>query len=160
MKANVTKIKQLEYSVMESMCKQNCKIKACVVEQDERENGVRAHLNFGHTIGHAIESASDFKLTHGACVALGMIGAFHIAVGRGYISEKALAELVELLTQFGFETKTRVDNVQRILEIMRSDKKSQFGTVRFVLPLAVGRVDIFDDVSDDEIISAIDYISL
>lgn len=160
LRANVTKIKQLEYSVMESMCKQNCKIKAGVVEQDERENGVRAHLNFGHTIGHAIESASDFRLTHGACVALGMIGAFHIAVGRGYISEKALAGLVELLTQFGFETKTRVDSIQRILEIMRSDKKSQFGTVRFVLPLAVGRVDIFDDVSDDETISAIDYISL
>ena len=61
------------------MCKNNCRIKAGVVEKDEKESGERAHLNFGHTIGHAIESASGFTRTHGECVGLGMVAAAFIA---------------------------------------------------------------------------------
>ena len=143
-----------------TMCKTNCAIKASVVEADEKEKGERAHLNFGHTIGHAIESASDFKLTHGECVALGMIGAFYIAVKRGYISSAELDIFTTLLSNYGFKTKTEISGIERILDIMRTDKKSDSGIIKFVLPTEIGKVAIFNDVTDDEIISAIKFISL
>lgn len=157
---NVNDIKKLDDKILMSMCRKNCIIKAAVVENDEREAGERAHLNFGHTIGHAVESASDFKLTHGASVALGMIGAFYIASNRGYISPDKLDELIVLLSKYGFETKTEIIDIEKILGIMRSDKKSASGTIRFVLPTSIGKVDIFSDVADEEIISAIKFISL
>ena len=160
LKENIKEIKNLDDSFLMRMCKTNCAIKASVVEADEKEAGERAHLNFGHTIGHAIESASNFELTHGECVALGMIGAFYIAVGRGYVSSSKLDSFIALLSDYGFKTKTDISDVEIILDIMRSDKKSANGTIRFVLPTEIGKVEIFDDVSDEEIISGIKFISL
>ena len=160
LKENTKEIKNLNDKFLMTMCKTNCAIKASVVEADEKEKGERAHLNFGHTIGHAVESASDFKLTHGECVALGMIGAFYIAVKRGYISSAELDTFTTLLTDYGFKIKTEISDIERILDIMRTDKKSDSGIIKFVLPTEIGKVTIFNDVTDDEIISAIKFISL
>lgn len=153
-------VKKLDDKILLSMCRRNCEIKAAVVEADEKESGERAHLNFGHTIGHAVESASDFSLTHGSCVALGMLGAFYIAEKRGYISKGYLAELTDILLEYGFDVRTKIADRDKILGLMRSDKKSASGTIRFVLPTGYGKVGIFSDVTDEEIISAIKYISL
>lgn len=156
---NVSLVKSLDEDTLLSMSKTNCAIKASVVEKDEKESGIRAHLNFGHTIGHAVESASDFKLSHGECVGLGMISASYIALARGYITKKDYDRIYNLLENYGFSVKTEIPDIKRILSLMKQDKKTISGKIRFVLPLKIGEVDIFDDVTEEEIISAIGVIS-
>lgn len=156
---NTDNILKLETDTLIYMSKTNCSIKANVVEADEKENGIRAHLNFGHTIGHAIESASDYTLSHGECVGLGMAAASYIAAERGLITDIELESITELLDSFGFGLKTKIDDFGKITELMLSDKKTVGGRVRFVLPVSVGKVDIFDDVTEEEITAALEFIS-
>ncbi len=156
---NIESVKGLKADTLINMCRTNCTIKAKVVEEDEKESGVRAHLNFGHTIGHAIESASDFTMTHGKCVGLGMIAASYIAEQRGLIPDTELESITELLQSYGFNTRTNIDDYGKILSLMLSDKKTIGGKLRFVLPVSIGEVDIFDDVTEDEIMSALMFIT-
>ncbi len=156
---NVDTVKALSTETLLSMSRTNCKIKAEVVENDEKENGIRAYLNFGHTIGHAVESASCFTLTHGACVGLGMIAASFIAEQRGLISSDVLESIIDVLCSYGFDTKIELEDYDKVMEIMLSDKKAVGGRLRFVLPTSIGSVDIFDDVSEDEIYNALLFIS-
>ena len=100
---NSDKIKTLDNETLIKMDKINCSIKADVVEQDEKENGLRAILNFGHTIGHAVESAYDFKMTHGECVGIGMVGASYIAYKRNMIDESTLNRIENVLDMYGFK---------------------------------------------------------
>lgn len=156
---NSRDIKSLRAETLIDMCRTNCKIKAGVVETDERESGVRAHLNFGHTIGHAIESAFDYTKTHGECVGLGMIAASYISEQRGMISGDELEEIIDILDRYGFDTRTSLPDYDKILKIMQSDKKSVDGRLKFVLPTQIGSVCITNDVTENEIHAALDFIS-
>ncbi len=156
---NVETVKALKPEILMDISRTNCSIKANVVENDEKESGIRAYLNFGHTIGHAIESASDFTLTHGACVGLGMIAASFISEQRGLISDIELESIIGILEGYGFETQTEIADYDAVMNIMKSDKKSIGGKIRFVLPVTIGEVDIFDDVTDGEIYAALEFIS-
>lgn len=157
-KNNTELIKSLDTDTFIRMSKINCSIKANVVMNDERENGLRAILNFGHTIGHAAESAFDFELTHGECVGLGMIAASHIAEGRGLITSEQLNEMISVLDGYGFRTKIKLPEYARIMEFMRNDKKKVSGKLKFVLPVSIGEVVQVTDVTEDEIISALEFI--
>lgn len=159
LKNNSELVKSLNPYTLIKMARINCEIKAKVVEQDEREAGLRAILNFGHTIGHAAESAYDFKMTHGACVGLGMIGAARIAYGRKMIGAATLGEIEEILDLYGFETRIKLDNPDRIYEFMMKDKKRVDGVLKFVLPTKIGEVTTVTDVTKDEIYEAIKYIA-
>lgn len=156
---NTRNIKGLDSDTLIYMCRNNCTIKANVVEQDEKESGVRAHLNFGHTIGHAIESALGFERSHGECVGLGMIAASYIAAERGMITPDELEQIVDLLDRYGFDTRVGLPEVDRIIKIMQSDKKSIGGKLKFVLPVSIGEVKIVTDVTEEEIIAALEFIS-
>ncbi len=141
------------------MDKVNCLIKAKVVEQDEKENGLRAVLNFGHTIGHAVESAYDFKMTHGECVGIGMIAASYIAYKRDMISLNDLERIENVLTLYGFRTRVKLPKEEKILEFMNKDKKKIAGKLKFVLPTEIGAVMQTTDVKPSEISGALKYIS-
>lgn len=156
---NNDRVNALDNETLIGMCKKNCGIKAAVVENDEREKGERAHLNFGHTIGHAIEGAMNFTLTHGECVGLGMIAASYIAEQRGLITDTELESIINVLESYGFRTRIDIEDTDAVLELMKSDKKSVSGTIRFVLPESIGTVGIYSDVTADEIISALAFIS-
>ena len=156
---NYNLINNLDTDTLIYMSNKNCSIKAQVVEEDEKESGVRAHLNFGHTIGHAIESASNYTLAHGECVGLGMMAASYIAEQRGLITDAELERIILLLENYGFETKTEITDYDAIINLMLSDKKTISGKIRFVLPVCIGDVEIFDDVTRDEIVSALEFIS-
>lgn len=156
---NRSSIKQLDSKTLISMDKINCSIKAGVVEQDERENGLRAILNFGHTIGHAVESAYNFKMTHGECVGLGMIGASYIAQERGMIDTTVLQRIESILAEYGFTTRVNLPDKDKILMFMQNDKKKTMGKLKFVLPSAIGEVVQTTDVKQTEILSALEYIS-
>ena len=156
---NSESIKALDTNTLIRLSKTNCSIKADVVSKDEKENGLRAILNFGHTIGHAIESAFEFKLTHGECVALGMIAVSKIAVGRGTISNEILQDIENILTDYEFKTRVKLPDFETICSYMSKDKKKSAGALKFVLPLSIGEVEQRTDVTEDEIIDALEYIN-
>jgi 3-dehydroquinate synthase len=129
--------------------RRSCQIKASVVAQDERELGLRAILNFGHTLGHAIEAAADYRLfRHGEAVAMGMIYATRIAVKLQMTTEKTLLRLGGMIERVGLPTSQGNINPDKIIEFLHHDKKVLHGRVRFVLPRKIGLVEIVDIVPE------------
>lgn len=153
-------VKQLDGRTLINMDKINCAIKANVVMNDERETGLRAILNFGHTIGHAIESAFNFKLTHGECVGIGMVGAAYIAFRRNYIDKEILKRIENILLIYDFKIKLNIPDINTVYEFMQKDKKKIEGKLKFVLPVKIGEVVQKNDVTKDEIWDALKYISI
>ncbi len=156
---NYESVKSLEPHTLLKLCKKNCAIKAKVVSKDEKEMGLRAILNFGHTIGHAVEGYSDFTLTHGECVGLGMLGVSRIAVQRGLIEESTLFKISDVLEKYKFKKRVPIQDVNKVLDIMYMDKKTQNGVLKFVLPTKIGEVCIVNDVCRDEIIDALEFLA-
>ncbi|NIA21927.1 MAG: 3-dehydroquinate synthase [Anaerolineaceae bacterium] len=160
LEAEADKLVAGDLDVLEEVVARNCRIKAEVVASDELEAGLRAILNYGHTIGHAIESVASYGVyTHGEAVALGMNGEALIARGRGLIDEAVHSRQQGLLERIGLPGKLREPlGVDRLLEAMRHDKKVRAGRLRFVLPEAIGRVKIADDVTEAELREALDHL--
>lgn len=158
-KKNSEKIKALDSEILIETAKRNCGIKASVVEKDEKELGLRAVLNFGHTIGHAAESALSFTMTHGECVGLGMVAAAHIAENRGMIARETAEDMEEVLKSYGFKIRTKLPGGDIIYSFMQKDKKKAMGRLKFILPNSIGSVVQVTDVSEREIFDAINYIS-
>ena len=137
--------------IMEQMIERNCQIKGEVVRQDERERGLRMILNYGHTVGHALEALGAYRrLRHGEAVALGMMAAARIAVEKGLFAEEGLVRQNRLLRKLGVPGGIEGFEPEDILEKMKSDKKVREGKVRFVLPDRIGGVVIRDDVTEEE----------
>ncbi len=123
----------LAYAVQRS-----CEIKAWVVGQDEREAGLRAILNFGHTFGHAIEAGLGYgEWLHGEAVGCGMVMAAHLSQRLGLVDDAFVARLTGLIAKAGLPTRgptlDAADNAGRYLALMRMDKKSEAGDIRFVV---------------------------
>ena len=144
---SMQRIRAFEEPLLEDVVARSASIKAGIVSMDERDTGLRNILNFGHTIGHAIESASDFKIRHGQAVATGMVKACAIACRMGIFPHPQLIRLKNLLLQAGLPvTMPRVD-MTRVIAAMEHDKKVQNGKARFILPRSIGRVFISSNVS-------------
>ncbi len=160
---NIAKIMAADADTLAELIGRNVAIKAAVVSADERESSERAHLNFGHTIGHAVETAAGYGVvSHGQAVAVGMVAAFGIAEARSLIDSAAgrvRKILVALSLPVGFDDlpdlPAEARDPGRLREIMAHDKKTLGGVVRFILPVAPGSVAIFDDVTDEQIKAAI-----
>lgn len=127
---------------------QGCKIKAAVVSEDEREGGLRAILNLGHTIGHALEAVAKFnQLLHGEAISIGMVGAAKLAVRLGY-PEYVHTETKRILQKFGLPVQIPAQmNTDEILSAMMHDKKFQHGEMVFIIPVDLGKVEINKHVS-------------
>jgi len=124
--------------------KRSCEIKAWVVGQDEREGGLRAILNFGHTFGHAIEAGMGYGVwLHGEGVAAGMVMAAELSRRLGLVDAAFVERLTRLIRRAGLPTRAPVldaqDNAGRYLELMRVDKKAEGGEIRFVLIAGPGQ---------------------
>jgi 3-dehydroquinate synthase len=134
-------LRRREPAVLEDVVRRCAEIKAEVVSADEREGGLRAILNYGHTIGHALEAAGGYRaLQHGEAVAVGMEAEAFIALELGMIDVAVLAAQNRLLKALDLPTRIRKLPRPRILSALKLDKKSEGGRPRFVLPEAVGRV--------------------
>lgn len=144
---NLDKIKLLKERVIEAIVFKSAKIKAKIIEKDERDFGLRNILNYGHTLGHAVESASDFQVGHGQAIALGMLMEARIANKLGIFSKDELIRLKNLIQRADLPTKVPNLNVARVIEAMKHDKKVRQGKIRFVLPKCIGSVFILDEVS-------------
>lgn len=138
----------------------NVAIKAAVVAADEREAGQREHLNFGHTVGHAIEAFVGYdRITHGAAVSLGMIAAMDLAVRRELLTAADAARVGELLNRLHLPTAMDGLDFEAIWRIMQHDKKARDGRVRMILPAELGAVAAYDDVDPAEVRQAVDALS-
>jgi 3-dehydroquinate synthase len=152
--SNAEAILQDDPAAMARVVEGSCRIKAAVVAEDEREiSGIRAHLNFGHTLAHALEANAGYgTLRHGEAVAIGMEAAGRLATERGMWSAGELNRLVSLLNKMGLPTRIPPGlQLDPLMETMRLDKKVKDGRVRFVLPTRLGAVTLVDDVSMDEV---------
>jgi 3-dehydroquinate synthase len=133
-----------------------CGIKARVVTADERETGLRRILNFGHTVGHAIEAATRYRrFRHGEAVALGMIATAHLATRRGRLAATDRDTLAALIAAMGPLPPVADLHADDLLDAIRRDKKIVDGCLHFVLPSAIGTVEIVTDVTERELAAAL-----
>ncbi len=139
----------------------SCEAKAHVVSQDEKEAGLRAILNYGHTIGHAVESLTGYRLVnHGEAVAIGMVAAGQIAVALGLWEQEAADRQRRLIEAAGLPTALPVAlsedrALEAIVAALQTDKKVLSGKVRFVLPTQIGRVTVTDRVDAETIFAVL-----
>ena len=133
-------------------------IKRQVVEQDPLERGERALLNFGHTLGHAIEKSKNFELFHGQCVALGCIAAAELSSQRGLIDKAEVSELRNRFAAFGFPVKTEGLLASDIIAATRNDKKMEAGKIKFILLRAIGQAYTDKTVTDEEMEQALSAV--
>lgn len=144
---NLDRIKALDDQALETIVFRSAKIKAEVVEKDERDFGLRNILNYGHTVGHAIESVSDFTVSHGRAVAMGMLVAARIANKMDILEQREVTRLKSLINRAGLPTEIPRLQVKKLIQAMTHDKKILQGKIRFILPKSIGNVFISDEVS-------------
>jgi 3-dehydroquinate synthase len=143
---NIARALQLDVAFLTELIAHNVAIKAKVVAADPLEKGERAHLNFGHTFGHAIEAASKFSYSHGESVSLGMIAAARAAARLGMLDEASVQRIARVIAAADLPTGGIKLEVSEVIETMHFDKKVAAGKIRFVLPDRIGHVVIRDDV--------------
>ena len=145
--ANVEGILRVEDDVMAELLARSCRVKVEVVSEDEKEHGLRAILNFGHTFGHAVEWATDF--THGESVAVGMVAEAELSADLGYCDQAAVAEVKRVIAKAGLPSVTPADlPVEELMQAMRQDKKATGGDLTFVLMRGIGEVEIVKAVPE------------
>jgi len=148
---NFNEINDKNPEILEEMIYESCLVKKAVVEKDPTEQGDRALLNFGHTIGHAIEKYKNFELYHGECVALGCIAAAIISYRRQLISAEECYEIRDMFLPFNLPISIDGIDTEEIIKLTKSDKKADGDTIRFVLLKKVGRAFVDRTVTEDEI---------
>jgi len=146
---HISSIEALQTDAMTELIERSAAIKAKIVTEDEREAGPRMLLNLGHTFGHAIESQRDIALQHGEAIAIGLCAAMHVSVQRRMMSAEDADHVQGVIESCELPTRlpTTIDTDQ-LLDAMRVDKKRLGGKLRLVLPLGLGRADVFEDVDD------------
>ncbi len=153
----VAAVRKREPDVLATIVARCCEIKAEVVQQDEREEGIRGILNLGHTFGHAIEKAGNYQVfLHGEAVAIGTCMAFELAVAQKLIDLSYLEAVVQLFKALQLPTVLNEKYpVEQLLSTMRHDKKNQSARIRLVIPVGLGKVEMSDHFNDNDILSAI-----
>ncbi|MDB5053831.1 MAG: 3-dehydroquinate synthase [Bacilli bacterium] len=156
---NAWKLLALDSEALEFALYHGCRIKSIVVSQDERENDLRAILNLGHTIGHALEAVANYnELMHGEAISIGMVGAALLSVALGN-PEHIYTETKRILQKLGLPTQLPVhfDN-EKIIAAMAHDKKFNAGLMTFIIPTEIGKVEINHQVTIDQIKSVLEQL--
>jgi 3-dehydroquinate synthase len=131
---------------------ESCRIKADVVSKDERESGLRRILNYGHTVGHALEAITNYRrFRHGEAIALGMLAAADLAASRGALAERERAALAQLIAKLGPLPSVADLSIAEAIEAIKRDKKVVHGRLHFVIAIEIGATMTVDDVTEDEI---------
>jgi 3-dehydroquinate synthase len=151
---NADKILSADSAALTRVITASVRVKADVVSKDEKESGLRMILNFGHTIGHAIEAATHYrKLLHGEAVAWGSIAALHLSLNRGRITQKEHDRMAALILGYGPIPPFRADPA-KFVALTSGDKKRRSGRRAFVLATGIGSTEIVYDVTDAELLAA------
>jgi 3-dehydroquinate synthase len=153
---NFEEVFTLDSALLEEIVKRCCEIKAKIVAVDESDRGQRMILNFGHTIGHALESAADYRISHGEAVMLGMLAESKIALDSGKLPRDEFDRIQHLILRFDWQALPEKINSDRLLAFLRRDKKAAGDRIKFVLPTKIGDVFIAAQVELEKVRSAID----
>lgn len=149
------KIKQRDALIWQEMVTRSSAVKVRIVSQDEREQGLRALLNLGHSFGHALETEMNYRgVTHGQGVGIGLVAAAYLANAKGLITIEEVERIKNLLNTFGLPTETEGQDPQALLQLMQADKKNQGGRKILILPQGIGRSIISKECTDSEILEA------
>lgn len=161
LKQHQAEIRNRSLAVCETMIAESNHIKRKVVEQDPTEQGERALLNLGHTLGHAIEKALNFQMLHGDCVAIGCMAAAYLSAQRGYLTMDEVMAAGATFESFGLPVTIAGLNLDfdQIVETTRSDKKMDSDTIKFVLLHAVGEAYIDRNVTAEEMKEALSWLA-
>lgn len=155
---NMYEIRERNPDVLQEMLLRSCTIKKQVVEKDPKEQGERALLNFGHTVGHAIEKAKHFELFHGECVALGAVAAAYISWKRELLSMEEYYEIRDMFVPFYLPISVEGISPEEIVRLTKSDKKMEAGKIKFVLLKKIGKAVMDSTVTDEELRAAVNEI--
>jgi 3-dehydroquinate synthase len=159
LEVNVEKVMKLDSTSVMYVQARCCELKAHVVSEDEREQGLRIVLNYGHTVGHALEAAGNYRvLKHGEAVLLGMVAESFIAKEMGLLPPDVHERIVQFIRRLPLRINKASLTQARILKAMTHDKKSIDGKTRFVLPIRLGEVQVVDDVEAPLIQSSLRYV--
>ena len=160
LKQNKEAIFTLNTDIIQELVKYCCELKAAVVNKDEKEAGLRAILNFGHTIGHAIEKCSNYEnINHGQAIEMGMKGALYISKARNLIDEDYYKDCMEILDLYKMDYKiSKSIKPEALYDAMLSDKKILSGRIRFVLSTGESEVNIFNDIDKEIVLDAINSL--
>lgn len=158
LKENREKILAKDMEALKKMIFTSCLIKRSVVEEDPKETGIRAILNFGHTIGHSVEKLKNLSLLHGECVSIGMAGAAYLSKKRGLISQDELYDILNTITSFNEPVKADGLSAEEIYEVTRLDKKMDSDTIKFILLEKIGHAIIDPSVTPEEMLNTIRFI--
>ncbi|MGL4739122.1 MAG: 3-dehydroquinate synthase [Cellulosilyticaceae bacterium] len=155
---HVDKILTKDVQAIRFITERSCAVKVGVVTEDPTEKGLRRILNCGHTIGHAIETLYAFKWIHGECVGYGMAMAAWLSHQRGYLTKEVVDQILVLIKAYGLMKEPLTLDAEAIYEQMAFDKKKAHGKIPFVLLEQIGKAIIVDDVGQQEIIEAIEWV--
>lgn len=153
--ANQEVIKGKDINMLKTMIRRCCAIKAGVVERDPKEQGERALLNLGHTVGHAVEKLMNFKLLHGQCVGVGLIAAAYISMKRGLLTEEEYQEIRNGCSAYSLPLAVEGLEASDILAATKKDKKMEQGHIKFILMDGIGKSFIDRTLTDQELLSGI-----
>jgi len=158
MEEHVDEVLSRDTKALEKVIAASVRMKASVVNRDERENGLRMILNLGHTVGHAIEQATRYKvLLHGEAVGWGMIAALYLALRRGTITRGQAVRLENLIHRYGPLPPLKL-RTAKLVAATGTDKKNIGGVRRFVLPVGIGDAGVVEDVTPAELEAAAAYM--
>jgi len=157
---NISDLSKISEKLLIEIIKRSAKSKAEIVVKDEKESGVRAFLNYGHTFGHVIENLCGYgKWLHGEAVAMGMVAVGQLAAQRGLWKEIDTKRQKRLIEKAGLPSKWPDLDIESVLSSLQGDKKVKNGKVSFVMPLKIGDVKLFNNISNEEIHECLHKIS-
>ncbi len=152
---HMSEIEERDSATLLELVSRNCQIKRYIVEKDPKEKGDRMLLNFGHTLGHALEKCKEFRMLHGECVAIGFVAAAYISWQRGLLDEDEFYEIRDMNVGFGLPISFDGVASQAIVDAVKKDKKMDAGKIRFVLLKKLGRACVDTTVTEQEMLEAL-----
>ena len=158
LKNNYEGILNKDYNTLREMIYESNLVKKTVVEKDPREQGDRALLNYGHTIGHSVEKLMNFSLLHGECVSIGMAAASFLSMQRGYLTSSEYEEIIDALKLFKQPVSVKGPDAVNIYEVTKLDKKMDSDKIKFILLRKAGQAFVDPTVSREEMLTAINAI--
>jgi 3-dehydroquinate synthase len=158
LKKHVEGIRLKQYDILAEMIYRSCCIKREVVERDPKEQGERALLNFGHTVGHSVEKLMNFNLLHGECVCIGMVAAAYLSLKRGYLTQAEYEDILATIKSFWQPVSVTNLSPNEIYEVTKLDKKMDSDRIKFILLDSIGHAVIDATVTIDEMLDAIHTI--
>jgi len=157
---NISNLLNIDNKLLIEVIERSARSKAEIVIKDEKESGVRAFLNYGHTFGHVIENLCGYgKWLHGEAVAMGMVAVGQLAIQRGLWKEVEARRQKKLIEKAGLPSKWPKLELENVLRSLKGDKKVKDGKVSFVMPLKIGEVKIFNNISNQEIEECLQHLN-